>query len=160
MDSHVKVFSQETGQVVQETDIHYDSSVFPRDAALITPPSIVQSVRFCNFNPKQLLTAHDDLAVRLLHLSAYRLSEAKVERQHYDAVRHIEVAVDDLMFVSTCQDGSVYLWNLEFMQAYMTLTGNSQIVVTAMQSCAAMTRDRRTVLTGCYDHCMRLYRLP
>jgi hypothetical protein len=80
-------FSAKTDQDVQETDMHYDSSVFPRDAAPITHP---------------LSYSQSALA------SEYRLSEA--EREHYDAVRHIEVAADDL-------------------------TGLSQMVITDMHSC-------------------------
>lgn len=131
-DSHVKIFNLETGALVQKTDIDVDMSVFSHDAFFVDPPTVVQSVRFCNVNNDQLLTAHDDLAVRNLHLSQFGLNILNIARQHLCSVRHIEIASDDSAFVSTCLDGSVRLWDFEFMRTTMFLVGNAQIVVRDM----------------------------
>jgi WD40 repeat protein len=160
MDSHVKVFNQDTGSVEYKTDLAVDMSVFTADSFFFDPPTVVQSVRFCNANLDQLLTAHDDYSVRDLHMSQFGFNEMNVCRQHLASVRHIELSADDSMFVTTAANGTVRLWNFEFMRTYMSLVGNSQIVVRTMQPCSAMTRDCRTVVTCSYDQQIRLYRLP
>lgn len=160
MDSHLKIFDQENGELIQKVDFQYDLSVFPRDAFYEDPPAIVHSIRFCNHQDGQLLTAHDDLAVRRLHMGEFKLNILQVERQHMDSVRHIEIAHDDSMFITTCQDGSVSLWDFARMQVYMKLTGSLQAVVRLMQSSSAMTSDCSTIVTGCYDRHIRIYRVP
>ena len=147
-NSQIEVFDFHSRRLLDEVTLAWDLSVFPEDADFLTPPSTIYCVRFLN-QTKELLTAHQDMAVRKLGV-APSLHEEATLRNHYDYIRHVEVAADDSLFFSTCQDGSVRRW--EGFQAVRSYTGASQIM-----SCAALTRDKRVLATSCWDQCVYLY---
>ena len=146
--SQIEVFDFNSRRLLDEVTLAWDMSVFPADADFLTPPSTIYCVRFLN-QSKQILTAHQDMAVRRLG-AAPSLREEATLRNHYDYVRHLEVAADDSFFISTCQDGGVRRW--ENWQAVRSYTGASQIM-----SCAAVTRDKRVLATSCWDQGIYLY---
>lgn len=148
--SQIEVYDFPSRRLLDEVTLAWDMSVFPADAEFLSPPSTIYCTRFLN-QSKQLLTAHQDRAVRRLNLAPSLFEEATL-RSHYDYVRHVEVAQDESFFISTCQDGSVRKW--ERSNAVRSYTGAAQIM-----SCAALTRDNRLLATSCWDQCIYLYQV-
>ena len=146
--SQVEVFDYQSRQLLSELEIPWDMSVFPDDADFLSPPSTIYCVRFYH-RSNDVLTAHQDKAVRRLQTSP-ALQETATLRNHYNFVRHVEVAQDDSFFISTCQDGSIRKW--EGSEAVLSYTGAKQIM-----SCAAITRDKRLLAASCWDQCLYLY---
>jgi hypothetical protein len=73
---------------------------------------------------------------------------------HTKAVTHLAVSEDGALLVSCSQDGSVKVWNLDTAKPLHTFN------LPSVPTCAAMSRDNRTLAVGCEDGGIRQIAVP
>ena len=110
-DSTVSVFSLRENTHLYTHLIPFDRSAFPPDHEFIFEPKICYDVKFYNTIANQALTCHADLAVRKLRVTTEAVEELGAYRAHIDSIRAVALAPDDSFYISTCQDGTLRLWD-------------------------------------------------
>lgn len=126
--------------------IAYDKGHFSANHDFFTEPKIAYGGKFFKTVANTVLTAHQDLAVRKFTVSETSAEEVGVFVSHFDYVRYVEIANNDAFYITTCQDGSLRLWDSESNTPRHLYSGHEQIV-----SCVAVTQDNRLAISACYD---------
>jgi WD40 repeat protein len=92
------------------------------------------------------------MAIRKFALTNEAATELGIYVKHYDFVRYVEIAKDDSFWITSCQDGTMRIWDGETCEPVAYLAGHEQIL-----SCVALTQDKRIAISACYDMHLNVY---
>lgn len=149
-ESTIEAYTYSSGQPQFKQSIEFDSNVFDEEKVIIGDPSIIYTIKF--MQNEEILTGHQDMAIRKFHKVGSGLEQNMLRRCHFDFVRHIELFPDESKMITTCQDGSGRIWE-NFRPKY-SLTGHSQIA-----SCACITPDSSRAFISSYDQSISIFSL-
>ena len=127
-ESKVELYSLPQSDLLYCAEVPCDASVFDGRRDLMMPPRIVFSAKFMH-SSNGLITAHQDCRIRRWQFTSSELTLDTEIKEHLDYVRHIEISEDDSLFVSTCQDGGVSVWDAASDNQLYTLAGHTQTAV-------------------------------
>lgn len=150
-ESGIEGYNYSTGSRLFKETVEYDRTVFEEENLVLGDPTIIYTIKF--MQNEEILTGHQDMAVRKFHKSSSGIEQNMLRRCHYDSVRHIELYPEEYKMITTCQDGSGRIWE-NFTPKY-TLTGHSQIA-----SCACITPDSSRAFISSYDQSISIFSLP
>lgn len=150
-ESTLEVFDFATTERLFKHRVEYDMSVFQREKEWFILPEIIYMARFFRSRNRELLTCHQDYAVRRFTVQD-EVQELSILRNHSDFVRGIEIAPNEEFFVSTCQDGAVRVWDAATETPLWSLIGHTQIVPSAV-----VLKNNRTIITCSYDQTIKFF---